>query len=333
MRIMTFPARVLLTAAWLAALGAACLPSSSYAQGSEPDWPVRPVRFLIGSPTGGGTDIMARAVADRLSALLGQSVLVESRPGASNTLAVDLTAKSRDGHTAVVGTVTGHAIAPHLLKLGYDNNRDLTPVALIASVPNVLVVSKDLPVQSVQELIALAKAQPGVINFASSGVGSSQHIAAEIFKDAAGVDMVHVPYKGSAAAQVDLIAGRVQLSFDTMASAINQIGNGNLRALAVTTAVRNAQLPDVPTLAEVGLTGVEMSTWYGLYVPAAMPAAVVQRLNTAVNQVLAMPETRARLTAVGAELRPMSQADFAAFHLAEYQRFGEIIRKNGITLD
>jgi len=314
-------------------LSAACLPAGAYAQTAAPDWPTRPVRLLIGSPTGGGTDIMARAVADRLPALLGQSVLVESRPGASNTLAVDLTAKSRDGHTGVVGTVTGHAIAPHLLTLGYDNNRDLVPVALIASVPNVLVVSRDLPVQSVTELIALAKKEPGVINFASSGVGSSQHIAAEMFKDAAGVDIVHVPYKGSAAAQVDLIAGRVQMSFDTMASAINQINNGNLRALAVTTGARNAQLPDVPTLAEVGLSGVEMSTWYGLYLPAATPGGVVQRLNAAVNQVLAMPETRARLHAVGAELRPMSQAEFATFHLTEYQRFGEIIRKNGIVLD
>jgi len=315
------------------ALGASCMPPDVHAQAVEPDWPTRPVRLLIGSPTGGGTDIMARAVADRLPALLGQSVLVESRPGASNTLAVDLTAKSRDGHTGVVGTVTGHAIAPHLLDLGYDNNRDLTPVALIASVPNVLVVSKDLPVQSVAELIALAKKQPGVINFASSGVGSSQHIAAEMFKDAAGVDIVHVPYKGSAAAQVDLIAGRVQMSFDTMASAINQINNGNLRALAVTTSARNAQLPDVPTLAEAGLSGVEMSTWYGLYLPASTPEVVIQRLNAAVNQVLAMPETQTRLHAVGAELRPMSQTDFAAFHLAEYQRFGEIIRKNGIVLD
>jgi len=326
--------RIVLTLAALATtLGATCIPFGVHGQTAESDWPTRPLRLLIGSPTGGGTDIMARAVADRLPALLGQSVLVESRPGASNTLAVDLTAKSRDGHTGVVGTVTGHAIAPHLLNLGYDNNRDLTPVALIASVPNVLVVSRDLPVQSVAELIALAKKQPGVINFASSGVGSSQHIAAEMFKDAAGVDIVHVPYKGSAAAQVDLIAGRVQMSFDTMASAINQINNGNLRALAVTTSARNAQLPDVPTLAEAGLSGVEMSTWYGLYLPASTPGAVIQRLNAAVNQVLAMPETQTRLHAVGAELRPMSQTDFAAFHLAEYQRFGEIIRKNGIVLD
>jgi len=324
---------IFLAATMVTTLTLACLPFGVQGQSAEADWPTRPVRLLIGSPTGGGTDIMARAVADRLPALLGQSVLVESRPGASNTLAVDVTAKSRDGHTGVVGTVTGHAIAPHLLKLGYDNNRDLVPVALIASVPNVLVVSKDLPVRSVAELIALAQQQPGAINFASSGVGSSQHIAAEMFKDAAGVDIVHVPYKGSAAAQVDLIAGRVQMSFDTLASAINQINNGNLRALAVTTPSRNAQLPDVPTLTEAGLSGVEMSTWYGLWMPAATPGPVIQRMNSAVNQVLAMPETQARLHAVGAELQPLSQTDFAAFHLAEYQRFGEIIRKNGITLD
>ena len=276
---------------------------------------------------------MARAVADRLAPLLRQPVIVENRPGVSNTLAVDMTAKSTDGHTMVMGVVTAHAIAPHLLKLGYDSNRDLVPVAYVGAVPNVLVVGNNLPANSVQELVALARKEPGRINFASSGTGSTQHIAAEMFKDAAGIELTHVPYKGSAAALVDLVSGQVQMSFDTMPSVIGQIKAGKLRPLGVTSPRRNAQLPQVPTLAEAGLPGVEIGAWYGIYMPAATPRAVQARVHDEVNKVLAMPETRTRLEAVGAELQPMGQAEFIALHNAEYQRFGEIIRKNHIKID
>ncbi len=314
---------------------AALLPSLATAQTppTPPDWPVRPVRMLVGSAPGGGTDAMARAVADRLAPLLRQPVIVENRPGVSNTLAVDMTAKSTDGHTMVMGVVTAHAIAPHLLKLGYDSNRDLVPVAYVGAVPNVLVVGNSLPANSVQELVALARKEPGRINFASSGTGSTQHIAAEMFKDAAGIELTHVPYKGSAAALVDLVSGQVQMSFDTMPSVIGQIKAGKLRALGVTSPRRNAQLPQVPTLAEAGLPGVEIGAWYGIYMPAATPRAVQARVHDEVNKVLAMPETRTRLEAVGAELQPMGQAEFIALHNAEYQRFGEIIRKNHIKID
>ncbi|OWG17343.1 MULTISPECIES: Bug family tripartite tricarboxylate transporter substrate binding protein [Delftia] len=311
---------------------AALLPAIALAQ-TPPDWPTRPVRMLVGSAPGGGTDAMARAVADRLAPLLRQPVIVENRPGVSNTLAVDMTAKSTDGHTMVMGVVTAHAIAPHLLKLGYDSNRDLVPVAYVGAVPNVLVVGNNLPANSVQELVALARKEPGRINFASSGTGSTQHIAAEMFKDAAGIELTHVPYKGSAAALVDLVSGQVQMSFDTMPSVIGQIKAGKLRALGVTSARRNAQLPQVPTLAEAGLPGVEIGAWYGIYMPAATPRAVQARVHDEVNKVLAMPETRTRLEAVGAELQPMGQAEFIALHNAEYQRFGEIIRKNHIKID
>ncbi|MBS0403863.1 MAG: tripartite tricarboxylate transporter substrate binding protein, partial [Proteobacteria bacterium] len=201
------------------------------------------------------------------------------------------------------------------------------------SVPNVLVVGNSVPAQSVAELVALAKKNPGQINFASSGTGSTQHIAAEMFKDAAGIQITHVPYKGSAAALVDLVSGQVQMSFDTMPSVIGQIKAGKLRALAVTSPQRNPQLPQVPTMAEAGLPAVEISAWYGIYMPASTPKAVVQKVHDEVNKVIAMPETKTRLDAVGAELRPMSQAEFAAFHMAEYQRFGDIIRKNNIRLD
>jgi len=311
---------------------AALLPAIALAQ-TPPDWPTRPVRMLVGSAPGGGTDAMARAVADRLAPLLRQPVIVENRPGVSNTLAVDMTAKSTDGHTMVMGVVTAHAIAPHLLKLGYDSNRDLVPVAYVGAVPNVLVVGNNLPANSVQELVALARKEPGRINFASSGTGSTQHIAAEMFKDAAGIELTHVPYKGSAAALVDLVSGQVQMSFDTMPSVIGQIKAGKLRPLGVTSPRRNAQLPQVPTLAEAGLPGVEIGAWYGIYMPAATPRAVQARVHDEVNKVLALPETRTRLEAVGAELQPMGQAEFIALHNAEYQRFGEIIRKNHIKID
>ncbi|MDR6730253.1 Bug family tripartite tricarboxylate transporter substrate binding protein [Delftia lacustris] len=314
---------------------AALLPSLATAQTppTPPDWPARPVSMLVGSAPGGGTDAMARAVADRLAPLLRQPVIVENRPGVSNTLAVDMTAKSTDGHTMVMGVVTAHAIAPHLLKLGYDSNRDLVPVAYVGAVPNVLVVGNNLPANSVQELVALARKEPGRINFASSGTGSTQHIAAEMFKDAAGIELTHVPYKGSAAALVDLVSGQVQMSFDTMPSVIGQIKAGKLRPLGVTSPRRNAQLPQVPTLAEAGLPGVEIGAWYGIYMPAATPRAVQARVHDEVNKVLALPETRTRLEAVGAELQPMGQAEFIALHNAEYQRFGEIIRKNHIKID
>lgn len=312
--------------------GAAVLPWQVQAQDSA-NWPVKPVRMLVGSAPGGGTDAMARAVADRLGPLLKQPVIVENRPGVSNTLAVDMTAKATDGHTMVMGVVTAHAIAPHLLKLGYDNNRDLVPVAFVGSVPNVLVVGNSVAANTVAELVAMARKNPNQINFASSGTGSTQHIAAEVFKDAAGIQITHVPYKGSAAALVDLVSGQVQMSFDTMPSVIGQIKAGKLRALAVTSPQRNPQLPQVPTMAEAGLRDVEISAWYGIYMPASTPKAVQQKVHDEVNKVIAMPETKSRLEAVGAELRPMPQADFGSFHLAEYKRFGDIIRKNNIKLD
>ncbi|MBS3019063.1 hypothetical protein DJFAAGMI_01802 [Comamonas sp. PE63] len=315
-----------------AVCGAAALPWQVQAQDSA-NWPVKPVRMLVGSAPGGGTDAMARAVADRLGPLLKQPVIVENRPGVSNTLAVDMTAKATDGHTMVMGVVTAHAIAPHLLKLGYDNNRDLVPVAFVGSVPNVLVVGNSVAANTVAELVAMARKNPNQINFASSGTGSTQHIAAEVFKDAAGIQITHVPYKGSAAALVDLVSGQVQMSFDTMPSVIGQIKAGKLRALAVTSPQRNPQLPQVPTMAEAGLRNVEISAWYGIYMPASTPKAVQQKVHDEVNKVIAMPETKTRLEAVGAELRPMAQADFGSFHLAEYKRFGDIIRKNNIKLD
>lgn len=297
------------------------------------DWPAKQVRILVGSSPGGGTDAMARAVADRLGPALKVPVVVDNRPGASNTLAADLTAKSTDGHTMVMGVSTAHAIAPYLLKLSYDNQKDLVPVAFVGAVPNVLVVGPQTPAKDVKSLVQLAKGKPGQLNYASSGSGSTQHIAAELFKESTGSFITHIPYKGSGPALVDLMAGQVQLSFDTMASVLPHIQSGKVKALAVAAGKRSAKLPDVPTLAEAGVKGVEMSAWYGIYMPASTPKAVQQRVHDEVNKLLALPETRTRLDAIGAEITPMTQAQFAAFHDAENKRYAELIKRRGIKLD
>jgi tripartite-type tricarboxylate transporter receptor subunit TctC len=297
------------------------------------DWPNKPLRLLVGSSPGGGTDAMARAVADKLGPALKTTVIVENKPGASNTLAADATAKSTDGHTMVMGVSTAHAIAPYLLKLAYDNAKDLVPVAYVGAVPNVLVVNNELPVTTVAELVALARKQPGKLNYASSGSGSTQHIAAELFKEATGTFITHIPYRGSGPALVDLIAGQVQMSFDTLASVLPHIKSGKVRALAVASAKRSAALPNVPTLAEAGVKGVEMSAWYGVYMPSATPKPVQERVQAEVAKLVDTPDTRARLDTIGAELAPMTQAQFVAFHESENKRYAELIKKRGIKLD
>jgi tripartite-type tricarboxylate transporter receptor subunit TctC len=297
------------------------------------DWPNKPLRILVGSSPGGGTDAMARAVADKLGPALKTTVIVENKPGASNTLAADATAKSNDGHTMVMGVSTAHAIAPHLLKLPYNNDKDLVPVAFVGAVPNVLVVNNELGPTTVAQLVELAKKQPGRLNYASSGAGSTQHIAAELFKEATGTFVTHIPYRGSGPALVDLMAGQVQMSFDTMASVLPHIKAGKVRALAVASAKRSPQLPNVPTMAEAGLKGVEMSAWYGIYMPAATPKAVQDRVQAEVAKLLTLPETKARLDMIGADITPMSQAEFVAFHEVENKRYAEVIKKRGIKLE
>lgn len=317
----------------IALVAAACALAAAAAPVLAQDWPQRTIRMLVGSSPGGGTDAMARAVAEKLGPALNTSVVVENRPGASNTLAADVTAKSTDGHTMVMGVSTAHGIAPHLLRLNYDSNKDLVPVVFVGAVPNVLVAYKNLPANNVAELVQMVKANPGKTNYASSGAGSTQHIAAELFKDAAGIDMAHIPYRGSAPALVDLIAGRVQVSFDTMPSVMGHIRSGNVKPLAVAAAKRNPQIPDVPTMEEAGLKGVEMSAWYGIYMPANTPRAVQERVHAEVNKILAMSDTRARLEAIGADITPMTQAQFIAFHEAEFKRYGDLIRRKNITLE
>ena len=297
-------------------------------------WPTKPLKIMVGASAGGGTDIIARMLAEKLAEPLKQSVIVENRPGASNTIAADLTAKAPpDGHTLLAATNTGQAIAPHLMKLAFDPIRDLTPVALIVTVPNVLAINSNIPAKDVRELVALMKAKPEEYKYASSGIGSTQHLAGEGFAHLTGVRIIHVPYKGSSQAHLDLIAGNVQTMFDTTSSAIGQIRAGKLRALAVTSATRSPELPNVPTLAEAGFPGFEMTTWYGLYVTAGTPREVVARLQGEMTKILKLPDVQAKLRGLGGEPGNMTPEQFAALNKAEFERFGKLIRDANIKIE
>lgn len=297
-------------------------------------YPSKPVKIMVGASPGGGTDIIARMLAEKMAGELKQPFVVENRPGASNTIAADVTAKApADGHTLLVATNTGQAIAPHLIKLGFDPNKDLTPVALIVTVPNVLVINPQVGARDVKELVAMMKSKPTGFSYASSGVGSTQHLAGEAFKLATGTQMSHVPYKGSAQAHLDLIAGSVQIMLDTTSSAMGHIKSGKLKALAVTSPRRSAELPDVPTLTELGFPAAEMTTWYGLYVTSGTPKEVVTRLVDEMQRVLKLPDVQARLRGLGGEPGGMTVEQFAALGRSEYERFGKLIRDANVKLD
>jgi tripartite-type tricarboxylate transporter receptor subunit TctC len=306
------------------------LPALALAQ----NYPTKPVRIMVGANAGGGTDIIARLLAEKMAEGLKGNFIVENRPGASNTIAADLTAKApADGHTLLVATNTGQAIAPHLLKLNFDPLRDLTPVGLIVTVPNVLVVGSQVPVNTVAELVAAMKAKPGDFKYASSGVGSTQHIAGEGFDLAAGTRSLHVPYRGSSQAHLDIIAGNVQIMFDTTSSAMGNIKAGKFKPLAVTTNRRSPELPQVPTLAEAGVSGFEMSTWYGMFVTSGTPAETVRRLQAELQRVVQLPDVQARLRALGGEPGGMTPEQFAAFNQREFESFGQLIRRAGIKME
>jgi tripartite-type tricarboxylate transporter receptor subunit TctC len=297
-------------------------------------WPSKPVKMMVGASPGGGTDIVARMLGKELAESLKQPFVVDNKPGASNTIAADITAKSPpDGYTLLVATNTGQAIAPHLMKLGFDALKDLTPVALVMVVPNVLIVGLAVTAKDVRELVAQMKAKPGTFNYASSGSGSTQHLAGEAFKKIAGVEMTHIPYKGSSQAHMDLISGNAQLMFDTTSSAIGQIKGGKVRALAVTTAKRSSELPDVPTLAEAGFPGLEMTTWYGVFVPSGTPKDVVVKLHAEIMKALQTPDVQKRIAGLAGEPGTLTSEQFAALNRADYERFGKLVREANIKLD
>jgi tripartite-type tricarboxylate transporter receptor subunit TctC len=302
--------------------------------GLAQSYPNKPVRIMVGANAGGGTDIIARMLAEKMGEAFKGSFVVENKPGASNTIAADLTAKApADGHTLLVATNTGQAIAPHLIKLSFDPIKDLTPVGLIVTVPNVLVVGANVPANNVAELVSLMKAKPNEFKYASSGVGSTQHIAGEGFNLAAGVKSIHVPYRGSSQAHLDIIGGNVQIMFDTTSSAMGQIKAGKFKPLALTTATRSAELPQVPTLAEAGVSGFEMSTWYGMFVTTGTPPEVTQRLQTELAKILKMPDIQAKLKGLGGEPGNITPDQFAQINRQEFTRFGDLIKKANIKLE
>ena len=302
--------------------------------GLAQSYPNKPVRIMVGANAGGGTDIIARMLAEKMGEAFKGSFVVENKPGASNTIAADLTAKApADGHTLLVATNTGQAIAPHLIKLSFDPIKDLTPVGLIVTVPNVLVVGANVPANNVGELVSLMKAKPNDFKYASSGVGSTQHIAGEGFNLAAGVKSIHVPYRGSSQAHLDIIGGNVQIMFDTTSSAMGQIKAGKFKPLALTTATRSSELPQVPTLAEAGVSGFEMSTWYGMFVTTGTPPEVTQRLQTELAKILKMPDIQAKLKGLGGEPGNITPDQFAQMNRQEFTRFGDLIKKANIKLE
>jgi tripartite-type tricarboxylate transporter receptor subunit TctC len=326
---MTFSSfrRTLVAAGVLCAVGA---PSLVQAQAGGD----KPIRIMVGASPGGGTDILARMLADKFAPSLKQSVLVENRPGASNTIAADMTAHAvADGTTLLLATNTAQSIAPHLLKLKFDPMKDLQPIGLVAVMPNVLVVSSITPYRNVKELLAGMAEKPGSFKYASSGIGSTQHVGGEAFGLATGTRSTHIPYKGSSQAHIDLISGEVSMMFDSASSAMSQIKAGKLRPLAVAADKRAAELPDVPTLSEQGVKGADVQTWYGLYVTGGTPRATVDRLAAELTRVLKLPDVQARIKGLGGEVTVLGVEQFGEMNRAEFERYGKLVRDAGIKAE
>jgi len=299
------------------------------------EYPRKAIRLIVPFAPGGGNDTVARAIAQSAGARLGQPMVVDNRAGAGGILGAELAAKSApDGYTLFLGGVGSHAVNPNLhARLPYDPVKDFAPITLIASAPSVLVVHPSLPARTLAEFTALAKASPGRINYASNGNGSSAQLAAVLYESMAGVQMVHVPYKGLAPALVDLLAGEVQAMFSSAVAIVPNIKAGRLRALAVTGRRRAALLPEVPTLDESGVPGYEAGSWYGILAPAGTPQAIVAKLHEAIVHALARPEVRERLVSEGAEVIGSTPEAFAAHITAEFARIGKVIRDAGIRME
>jgi tripartite-type tricarboxylate transporter receptor subunit TctC len=298
-------------------------------------FPEKPVHFIVGFTPGGPSDIIARALGQKLSERWPQQVVIENRPGAGGNIAAEAVARSApDGHTWLLGNNSILATNQSLYRaLPFDPQRDFAPVALVAIQPNILVVNPAVPANTVKELIALAKSRPGQLNYASSGAGAAAHLAAALFCAMAGVDMVHVPYKGAQPALTDVIAGQAQVMFATSASAIPYIKAGRLRALAVTTSRRSSGVPDLPTVSEAGLPGFEATTWHGVVVPHATPAPLVARLNAEILQALRSRDLRERLESLGAELAAGSPQDFADYIAREIPKWAKVVQDSGARAD
>ena len=315
----------------LQALVALCLPLRLRAQ-------VRPIRLIVPYPPGGPLDLVARALAERVKDSLGL-VLIDNRPGAGGNLGADLVAKSvPDGHTLVMGAVATHAINPWLFaKMPYDPLRDFTPITRVAQVPNVLVVNAEtaarLKIEKLADLVAYARRNPGKLNYGSGGNGSAGHLAGEMFKSRAGLFIVHIPYAGGPPAQLALLSGQVDFNFDNLAAAAANIRSGKLKALAVSTAQRASAMPELPTMAESGLPGFDIGTWFGLFGPARLPAEVTARLNKAFVEALGTPEVKARMAALMAEPAPSTPEQFGAFVKSELDKYEGVVKASGAKVD
>jgi tripartite-type tricarboxylate transporter receptor subunit TctC len=310
-------------AAWLA-------PAASFAQ----DFPSRAITIIVPQPPGGGTDIISRIVAQQLSEQLGKPVVIENKAGAGTLVGTDAAAKATpDGYTLLAGLTANMAVNPSLFKtLPYDPIRDFTPVGMMAEFPFVLVVSKDFPAKSVKDLIAMAKAKPGTINFASAGNGSGQHLSAELFKLMAGVDMTHVPYRGAAPAYSDVISGRTPVFFDNLASALGHIKGGTVRALGVTGNKRAPLLPDVPTIAEAGVPGYQNYVWFGLWAPKNTPKPVVDRLYAEIRKAVATPSVKERITKDAGVPMDMALGDIEPLEKAEIAKWADVVKRAHIQV-
>lgn len=298
-------------------------------------YPTKPITIVVPFSAGGTTDILARVVGEALKNELGQPVVIDNRAGAGGNIGAALAAKANaDGHTLFMGTVGTHAINQSLYKkLPYDPIKDFAPLTRVAMVPNLLVAHPSKPYNSVKELVAYAKANPGKVNFGSSGSGSSIHLSGELFNTLAKVDMIHVPYKGSAPAVTDLLGGQIDIMFDNMPSAIQHVRAGKLKPLAVTTAKRSPQLPDVPTVAEAGVPGYEATSWFGMFAPAATPAPVVAKLNAALVKVLADANVKKKIAEQGGEPHGEKPEQFAEFIRNETAKWSQVVKASGASAD
>jgi tripartite-type tricarboxylate transporter receptor subunit TctC len=297
-------------------------------------WPSKPIRYIVPFPPAGATDITARIMADKISGPLGQSVVVENRPGAAGNVGTEFVARSApDGYTILQLTVAQSISATLYTKINYDVEKDLAPAAMVALVPNVMIVHPSVPAKSVAEFIALAKAKPGKINFASSGSGTSIHMSAEMFKMLTGVNIVHIPYKGSGPALADMLGGQVDVMFDNLTSSIGHIRSGKLRALAVTTVTRYPELPDLPTMQEAGVPGYEATAWFGIVVPRGTPRDAIARINGEVNKALAQADVKEKLAQQGALARSWTPEEFGSFIHNEVVKWAKVVKASGAKVE
>ena len=319
-------------AAIIAAMALLGTPSAPPAR-AQTNWPTKPIRMIVAVPPGGPADTIARFVGPRLTESLGQMVVIDNRPGANGNIAYETTARAApDGYTLVT-VAAGVAINPSLYTVKYDPVKDFAPITLGITVPNILVVHPAVPAGSLKELVALAKSRPGKIAFASAGTGTSGHLALELFRMAAVIDVIHVPYKGGAPALTEVIAGQVQALFSIALTATPQVKAGKVRALAITSAKRSAVAPELPTVAELGYPGFEVVGWFGWLAPAATPRDIVARLNTEIVRVLNDPAVKERLISQGADPAPSTQQQFAAFIRAEHAKWAKVVKDAKIRME